>query len=90
MHHHHSDMASQTVTNALLKCNKKPYLGEICGPLGCDERWRLKGAGLIQASDAFSSVVASQVDQLMPSALSASPGEKGAWMPVQTEGGLDK
>ncbi|OJZ92196.1 hypothetical protein ASPFODRAFT_39498 [Aspergillus luchuensis CBS 106.47] len=53
MYYLHSDLASQTVTNALIKCNKKPYL------------------------DAFSDKVASQVDQIIPSAFSVSPGEKG-------------
>ncbi|PLB34668.1 cytochrome P450 [Aspergillus candidus] len=53
MHHRHSNLASPTVANALLKCNKKPYL------------------------DAFSYMVGSQVDQLIPSAFPVSPGEKG-------------
>ncbi|PLN76266.1 cytochrome P450 [Aspergillus taichungensis] len=30
MHHHHTNMASQTVTNAVIKCNKQPYLDAFC------------------------------------------------------------
>lgn len=49
-----------------------------------DAKIGISGRGvLILVSDAFSDKVASQVNQIIPSAFSVSPGEKGEWMRVQ-------